>query len=228
MTIRILSHEPDCQVIPQAIIWRPLRYFTLQTRHSEDELDSYEGASFAIGNDIRFDLRHYAGHPALTVSIYLPLDIDDQKRIAEILDIIIQEMRVPPTAVAWRRGQDFQYGKLDRPSGDRLLEPEARNLVLKIAVQQPGLQASTNLLKKEMPLYTELSAKDRVKSTTRPNEEIWQQIVGNVRAHHNSRVGPFVKGYAQLIPKGISVTRKGAIYLMSMGFLSSSDFDFDE
>src|SRR5208337_5505072 len=146
MAIRRLSYEPDYEVVPHAIFWRPLKYFTMIIRESEDGLDLFQAASFAIGNEIKFDLRFYRGHPELTVTLYLPEEVADEKHISEIIDIVIREMFIPLTAVAWRRGQPFQYGHLERPKGDRLREPEARILVLKIAAQRPNRMASTAFL----------------------------------------------------------------------------------
>ena len=39
-----------------------------------------QGRSFAIGNDIRLDRRVYRGLPELTVTLYLPEEISDEKR----------------------------------------------------------------------------------------------------------------------------------------------------
>jgi len=218
MAIRRLSYEPDYEVVPHAIFWRPLKYFTMIIRESEDGLDLFQAASFAIGNEIKFDLRFYRGHPELTVTLYLPEEVADEKHISEIIDIVIREMFIPLTAVAWRRGQPFQYGHLERPKGDRLREPEARILVLKIAAQRPNRMASTAFLKREVPKYIELSPEDLAPSKSRPRERVWQQIVGNVRSHDKSREGPFAKGYATKTENGLAVTDNGIAYLNSMGF----------
>ncbi|HUB14613.1 MAG TPA: hypothetical protein VMB34_21865 [Acetobacteraceae bacterium] len=176
----------------------------------------------SIGNEINFDLRVYRGHPKLTVTLYLPDSVSDEKVIAETIDLVIRGMVIPLTAVAWRRGQTFEYGHLERPKlDDRLREHEARIIVLKIAAQQPGRSASTSLLKKEVPGYIELSAKDRVRSPSRPREDVWQQVVGNVVSHQKSREGPFVKGFATRTTNGLKVTRKGLDYLNNMGFKTS-------
>jgi hypothetical protein len=229
MTVRILNYEPDCDVIPQAIIWRPLRYFTLTIRDGEDGLDKFKAASFAIGNDISFDLRVYRGHPELTVTLYLPEELGDEKRITEIIDIVIREMLVPITAIAWRRGQPFEIGApLERPKGDRLHENEARVLVLKIAAQQPRQAASTEFLKKEVPKYIELSPQDRAPSKSRAREQVWQQIVGNVISHKNVRTGPFARGFAIKTSDGIAVTNRGMAYLNSIGFSPSSSSILEE
>jgi len=219
--IKNLPYEPDYDVIPQAIFWRSLRYFTMIIRTGEDGLDEFKAASFTIGNDIRFDLRTYAGHPEFTVTLYLPNDVDDQEEISRVIKIVIREMFIPKNAVAWRRGDKFEYGSLKRPKDDRLREPEARILALKIAAQRPNRTASTQFLKRELPKYTELSDVDRRRSPSRGNEALWQQIVGNVISHQDTPAGPFVKGYATRTSNGLSVTDKGMGYLNSMGFLDS-------
>jgi hypothetical protein len=229
MTVRILKYEPDCDVIPQAIIWRPLRYFAMTIRDGEDGLDRFKAVSFAIGNDIRFDLRVYRGHPELTVTLYLPQDVNEDARIKDIIDIVIREMLIPMTAIAWRRGQPFVIGApLERPKDDRLHESEARILVLKIAAQQPGRAASTQFLKKEVPKYIQLSPQDRAQSKSRPREQVWQQIVGNVISHKKVRAGPIAMGFAIDMQGGIKVTRQGMDYLNSIGFSPSFNSSLEE
>ena len=220
MAVRALGYEPDYDVVPHAIIWRPLRYFTVKIRQGLDNLDQFEGASFAIGNDVRFDLRRYKGHPALTVTLYLEFDLEDAVRISQIIDLVVKEMVIPATAVAWRRGQAFEFGKLERHRDDRLREREARNLALKIAAQQPNRAASTRLLKQEIPKYIGLSPEDQKTSQSRPNEKLWQQIVGNVISHREAAESLFIQGYAVKNKTGIAVTPKGIDYLNSIGFLT--------
>jgi hypothetical protein len=219
--IKIMQYEPDYDVIPQAIFWRPLRYFTMIIRAGEDGLDEFEAASFTIGNDTRFDLRTYAGHPEFTVTLYLPDYVNDQDEISRVIRVVVRDMFIPKRAVAWQRGQKFEYGDLKRPKDDRLSEPEARILALKIAAQCPNRTATTHFIKTEMPKYTELSAADRRPSPSRPKEQVWQQIVGNVVSHHKTPPGPFAKGYATRTRNGLSVTEKGVDYLNNMGFLDS-------
>lgn len=220
--VKLSKYEPDYDVTPQAIFWRALKYFTMVIHQGEDGLDEFWGASFTIGNDIRFDLRTYAGHPDFTVTLYLPNDVTDKEEISRVIKIVIKEMVIPKTAVAWQRGEPFTYGDLKRSRGDRLREPEARILALKIAAQRPNRTASTSLIKKEVPKYTELSDVDRSKSPSRGNEALWQQIIGNVLSHQETSAGPFKKGYAIRTSNGLSVTDKGIDYLNSMGFFDAS------
>jgi hypothetical protein len=219
--IKLSKYQPDYDVTPQAIFWRALKYFTVLIRQGEDGLDEFRAASFAIGNDIRFDLRTYAGHPEFTVTLYLPNDINDKEEVSRVIKIVIRDMVIPKSAVAWQRGEPFTYGELKRPRSDRLREPEARILALKIAAQRPDRTASTQFIKREVPKYIELSDADRRRSPTRGNEALWQQIVGNVISHQDTQGGPFKKGYATRTSNGLSVTEKGMAYLNSMGFLDS-------
>ncbi len=219
--IKIFKYEPDYDVTPQAIFWRALRYFTTFIREGEDGLDEFQATSFTMGNDIQFDLRAYAGHPEFTVTLYLPKNVNDKEEISRVIKIVIKEMVVPKNAVAWQRGEPFTYGDLKRPLDDRLRQPEAEILALKIAAQQPNRRASTKFIKKEVPKYIELSEVDCRQSSSRGNEALWQQIVGNVISHQDTPAGPFRKGYATRTSDGLSVTEKGMAYLNSMGFLDS-------
>lgn len=225
MTVRILKYEQDEDVAPQAILWRPLRYCTLVVRDGKDDLDEYKGASFTIGNDIRFDLRVYQGHihADVTVTLYLPASLTDQDRISEIITTVVREMAIAPSAIAWQRGQEFRFGKLERSPKDRLLEKEARLLVLKIAASQPRRSVSIGKLREEIPRYFDLSPADKMRSPSRRNEAAWHIILRNTISSHRS--GPqtiFGQGWATKTPSGLRVTSRGVNYLKSIGFLDSS------
>src|SRR5580693_9119804 len=97
--IKLSKYQPDYDVTPQAIFWRALKYFTVLIRQGEDGLDEFRAASFAIGNDIRFDLRTYAGHPEFTVTLYLPNDINDKEEVSRVIKIVIRDMVIPKSAV---------------------------------------------------------------------------------------------------------------------------------
>ena len=233
MTVHIVKYEPAIDVVPHAIIWRSLRYCTLVVREGKDDLDKYKGASFAIGNDIRFDLRVYQGHihPEVTVTLYLPEDVRDERRVSEIVSSVIKAMEIPVSAIAWRRGQKFQFGKLERSPQDRLQEREARILVLKIAASQPERSATIGRLREEIPRYFELSPADKTRSPSRKNEALWQIVVRNTMSSHTTGTRSiFAQGWAKKIPGGLKVTRRGMDYLNSIGFsdFTDSDLPIDE
>jgi hypothetical protein len=151
----------------------------------------------------------------------LPADVKDKAEISRVIKIVIKEMVIPNSAVAWRRGDPFTYGELKRPKNDRFRESEARILALKIAAQQPNRTATTTFIKNEVPKYFQLSPSDLVKSTTRPREKMWQQIVRNVTSRDGLPSGLFGSGYALRVAGGLSVTDKGMDYLKSLGFVDS-------
>lgn len=231
MTVRVLQYESEEEVTPHAIIWRPINYCTLVIREGEDDLDRYKGASFVIGNDIKFDLRVYYGHihPEVTVTLYLPSDVQDESRVVEIVSRIVKEMEIPVSAIAWRRGQEFQFGKLERSPDDRLREREARILILKIAASQPTRSASIEKLREELPKYFDLSPADRQQSPSRKNESAWHIVIRNTMSSHTTGSRTiFAQGWAEKIPGGLKVTPRGMSYLSSIGFSNASDLDFSE
>lgn len=205
-------------LIPQAIVWRPIRYFSTYVRTDQDDLDTFEVASFDVGNDYRFDLRHYGGHPPLTVTIYLPQFIEDLRIINSALDYVLKELTVPAKAVAWRRGQPFEYGVLHRSTDDRLREQEARVVALKIAARRLNRTVTTEHIKRELPKIFPLSAIDLNWSPSRRNERLWQQIVGNVISHGRGPKGIFALGLAERTQDGLKITETGLDYLKSIGF----------
>src|SRR5664279_832502 len=101
---------------------------------------------------------------------------------------------------------------------DRLREPQARILALRIASGRPRREAATSYIKEHVPDYVTFTPLDLRPSTIRKGERMWQQIVGNVVSHKNTSVSIFNKGYAERTRDGIRVTDKGVTYLASLGF----------
>lgn len=212
--ITVCSYAHEFEAVPHAVFWRPLAYFTMQTRKDADDLDEFEGASFLVGNEFSFDLRKYAGHPDFTVSVYLPMEIEDYTEISRIIDRLVREFALPKTAVSWRRGWDFQSGAVSRDPKDRLLEPEAKILFLKIAALQPKCAVATTFVKNEVKRFYPLSPADRKRSLSRPREQLWQQIVGNVIVHKSL----FTQHLAARTEDGLRLREKGLDYLKTIGF----------
>ncbi|WP_141504838.1 hypothetical protein [Rhizobium sp. L9] len=217
--IKRRKHHLGPDVSPQAIIWRPIRYFTNEVSEDDDDLDHFKFASYALNNDV-FDLRVYLQHPEMTVTLYLPSDIDAEAVIQSKVAEAIKVLAVPKAAVAWQRGEEFSFGGLSRRPDDRLRESEARILVLKIAASFEGHTAPTSAIKKKVPDFYQLSSRDLEWSATRKNEQMWQQIVGNVKVHHAGASSIFSRGWAERTADGIRVTAAGILYLKSIGFSS--------
>lgn len=100
----------EMDLVPQAIIGRPVSYFVdslnirLMTGH--DDLDEFEGASLLLNDETPFALRHYAGHPEGTVTIYLPREYRDVDQITNIVRLIVSDLHVDRGDVIWQRADD--------------------------------------------------------------------------------------------------------------------------
>jgi hypothetical protein len=104
------------------------------------------------------------------------------------------------------------------PNPIKLREPEARLLALQIAATFPNHTASTSDIKRLAPEFREFSEADLKQSPTRPNETMWQQILGNaIASHKNSGPSIYKKGLAERTEDGLRVTPKGILYLKSHG-----------
>lgn len=219
-SVRRLAKQAIYDVTPQAIFWRDIHCFALHPDNEEDDLDLYMVASFTIGNTISFDIRHYDGHPQATSTVYLPSETVAPDEIENALEQVIEGLRLPQTGVAWRRGEEYEYGRLPRQEEDRLRESEARILALKIAAECEGNTASTEYIKKRVPELIPLTAKDLQRSSSRRRENLWHQIVGNVISHKPGNRSIFNQGYAERTDDGLRVTNQGMSYLKSIGFLT--------
>ena len=223
-TVPKIARKPyKDDVVPHAIFWRPIKYFSESLIRGLDDLDYYYGVSYERGNKSNFDLRHYDGHPEDTTSLYLPVFIEDVKEIIQTVKEIINEIAVPKSAVAWQRDEQSDLDLRARTGRDKLKESEARIIALKIASTREGRTASTEYIKKHVAEYFPLTKLDLEPSTTRRKEQRWQQITGNVISHRDTPNGPFVKGYAIRTRNGLTVTPKGMNYLKSIGFTGSDD-----
>lgn len=218
--IEYRSHSSNPDLRPQAILWRPTSYFATKTQRGQDDLDSFTYISYCIGNQIPFELRTYDGHPQQTSTVYLHLDDSQLAEIVKNTKIILEELGLPESSLAWIRGRAFKYGHLERAKEDRLREKEARTLVLKILATQSSHRASTALIKAQTPKFYNFSQIDLKKSDSRPNERKWQQIVGNVVSHKKSGASIFSSKYTKREKDVLSLTHKGINYLKSIGYIS--------
>jgi hypothetical protein len=212
-------HGPMFDVVPHAIFWRPILYFTTVLRQDEDDLDEYKAAFFRIGNRISYDLRCYAGHPNNTTTMYLPFEVDQTEEIDSTIATVVESMAIPQSAIAWKRGDSVNPGVLNRQKTDRLREPEARILALKIASERAGRSASTEEIKDAVSALIPLTETDLRVSPSR-GEPLWRQIVGNVISHRNSPNSPFLREHAVRTKNGLTVTAVGIRYLNNLGFSS--------
>jgi hypothetical protein len=108
--------------------------------------------------------------------------------------------------------------RVPRRSGN-LKDSEARILALTIAANCPGRRASIAYIKDRVPYHIELTAQDLKPSPKRPNEQMWQQVMGKVLLHRGTRDSVFTQGLALATEDGIEVTELGIEHLKRRGFV---------
>lgn len=82
--------------------------------------------------------------------------------------------------------------------------------VLEIAARQRSSIATFRRLYMEIPTEIALDADDVVQSATRPREQMWQQIVRNIKSH-DTVVGNYIaEGWLESVPRvGYRITDAG-------------------
>src|SRR5260370_18195939 len=92
-------------------------------------------------------------------------------------------------------------------SPNRVAENQVALAVCQVATGQQSGVATFSRLKREIPNHLRLSAADQVQSTTRPNEEMWEQQIRNIKSHSDQPGNYIYEGYLEHVPKmGYRVT----------------------
>lgn len=91
----------------------------------------------------------------------------------------------------------------------RITEAEIGEIALRVAATRPKGEASIADLKREIPDYVSLSDEDCAQSTTRPNEEMWEQQIRNLISHRSAEGNIIREGYAEYTDGGIRITEAG-------------------
>ncbi len=105
------------------------------------------------------------------------------------------------------------------PLHSRATEADIAIASLRIAAAQPNGIATYSRLKREIPNLIKLSTEDREQSVTRPNEELWEQLIRNIKSHSETPGNIICEGYATHVPRvGYQITDAGRRYLARRGF----------
>jgi len=89
-------------------------------------------------------------------------------------------------------------------------ENDIAEAVLRIAARQQDGVATFKRLYKEIPGEVALDADDLVQSVTRPNEQMWQQIVRNIKSHYETDGNYIAEGWLESVPNvGYRITVGG-------------------
>ena len=75
---------------------------------------------------------------------------------------------------------------------NRSSEHDIAFAAMKYLATIPNRSATTADVKQHVPNFIALTADDLEASETRPNEQVWQQVVGNIVSHRNDSPENFI------------------------------------
>jgi hypothetical protein len=82
--------------------------------------------------------------------------------------------------------------------------------VMQIAASRPDGLCTYKRAYQQLPSYVQLSSANKAASLTRPGEEMWQQLVRNIKSHDAAYGNYIQQGYLQHVPKvGYRITDAG-------------------
>jgi hypothetical protein len=111
LTLNDLYKRSDASdLIPQAVLNTPLSYFAdqlgMEIEEDSDDLDHFRGAAALLDHTYPVAIRHYDGHPAGTVTLYLPSEVRRVDEVTTIIRLLIEDFHLQESAIRWERAQD--------------------------------------------------------------------------------------------------------------------------
>jgi hypothetical protein len=145
-------------------------------------------------------------------------DLEAFSGAARSVDLDSAAVNISDTVTASVTQPSENTTKRERTVGNRTSEIVMRVAALQVAAGSPDGKATMTQIKNEVHKYVDLTPEDRLPSKTRPNEAMYQQIVGNIVSHRQSRNNIFALGWATYTGDGIQITEAGRHYLKKLGF----------
>lgn len=90
--------------------------------------------------------------------------------------------------------------------------------VMQVLTSRPEGNATVRTLISQAPSFVNLTAEDHEPSETRPNEEMWEQRVRNLKSHDKSPGNVIAEGYVKHLGQGkYQLTDAGRLHLKHKG-----------
>ena len=94
-------------------------------------------------------------------------------------------------------------------------EPAFGLALMEVLASQPNGEATVKTIVKHIPDCVALSEEDRIPSGTRPNEEMWEQRIRNLKSHDKTPGNVIAEGFVEHIGKGkYRLTEAGRSHLV--------------
>ncbi len=81
-------------------------------------------------------------------------------------------------------------------------EPVFGLAVMQVLAAQPDGEATVRTLIRHVPDYVNLTVDDQQPSDTRPNEEMWEQRVRNLKSHDKTPGNVIGEGFVEQVGRG--------------------------
>lgn len=233
-----VERVPDPQLVQKAVSWLTRRYG--RRKALEWQTATYlrgivlKGLRRKLGaaahNEemrriLREELIVHQDHNQVTVTIGVPLlsfipEVFTGDFLPAALSLGITKTNLKFVNSNPGKETDKSSTQPPRKIWNRTPEDEMRIAALRVAAGKPDGKATTTQIKNEVDRYVSLTPADRLPSKTRPNEAMYQQIVGNIVSHRQSKNSIFGMGWAIYTGNGIQITDVGRQYLNTLGLQS--------
>lgn len=101
----------------------------------------------------------------------------------------------------------------------RATETDIATCVARIANGRHNGICSFTRARNEIPDMINLSKEDMTPSPTRKGEQLWHQLIRNIRSHHTAEGNFIAEGYLESVPRvGYKITPAGKTYLKNKGY----------
>jgi hypothetical protein len=98
----------------------------------------------------------------------------------------------------------------------RVTENQVAFAACQIAATMTNGIATFQRMKRDIPNYLALSAADQQPSETRPNEELWEQLIRNIKSHSNQEGNYIHERFLEHVPRvGYRITPAGRSHLLA-------------
>jgi hypothetical protein len=101
-----------------------------------------------------------------------------------------------------------------RSKPNRSSEHDIAIAVMRYLATLPSRRATTSSLKRHVPAFIKLTRSDKQFSDTRPNEQLWHQVVGNIVSHRSDSPENFINRGLLAYDRGwLTLTSAGSAHL---------------
>ncbi len=96
--------------VPQAVLSRSTDFLAetlgIEFEKDADDPDAFMGALVYVNPERPVEIKHYSGHPAGTVTLYLPDWLNRVEAISAAIDEILHQLKLHRDALLWERADD--------------------------------------------------------------------------------------------------------------------------